>query len=104
MADLATQLLNAAVDDHRPVEITRLTGTFEFDLEWTPVLPVPTDAPPAPPVDPNGPPLFTALREQLASNSNPRRISSTSWSSIEPNDPLKIRGQRSGLEVREVRG
>jgi uncharacterized protein (TIGR03435 family) len=74
MADLATRLLNAAVDDHRPIEDhTRLTGTFEFDLEWTPVLPVPADAPPAPPVDPNGPPLFTALREQLGLKLEPAK-------------------------------
>ena len=74
MADLATRLLNAAVDDHRPVEDhTGLTGTFEFDLEWTPVLPVPADAPPAPPVDPNGPPLFTALREQLGLKLEPAK-------------------------------
>ena len=74
MADLATRLLNGAVDDHRPVEDhTGLAGTFEFDLEWTPVLPVPADAPPAPPVDPNGPPLFTALREQLGLKLEPAK-------------------------------
>jgi uncharacterized protein (TIGR03435 family) len=66
MAQIAAPLLNGSVDDHRPVEDhTGLKGTFEFDLEWTPVQPVPADAPPAPPVDPNGPSLFTALREQL---------------------------------------
>ena len=74
MADLATRLLNSAVDDHRPVEDrTGLRGTFEFDLEWTPTLPVPADAPPAPPVDPNGPPLFTALREQLGLRLEPAK-------------------------------
>jgi uncharacterized protein (TIGR03435 family) len=75
MADLAGRLLNSAVDDHRPVEDrTGLSGTFEFDLEWTPVLPVPADAPPAPPVDPNGAPLFTALREQLGLKLDPAKI------------------------------
>jgi uncharacterized protein (TIGR03435 family) len=50
-----------------------LAGTYEFDLEWTPVLPVPADAPPAPPVDPSGPPLFTALREQLGLKLEPEK-------------------------------
>ena len=76
MADLAARLLNSAVDDRRPVEDrTGLKGTFEFDLEWTPTLPVPADAPPAPPVDPNGPPLFTALREQLGLRLEPAKQS-----------------------------
>jgi uncharacterized protein (TIGR03435 family) len=74
MADLAMRLLNNAVDDHRPVEDrTGLSGTFEFDLEWTPVAPVPADAPPAPLVDPNGISLFTALREQLGLRLEPAK-------------------------------
>jgi uncharacterized protein (TIGR03435 family) len=74
MADLAMRLLNNAVDDHRPVEDrSGLSGTFEFDLEWTPVAPVPADAPPAPPVDPNGISLFTALREQLGLRLEPAK-------------------------------
>jgi len=74
MADLAMRLLNNAVDDHRPVEDrTGLPGTFEFDLEWTPVAPIPADAPPAPPVDPNGISLFTALREQLGLRLEPAK-------------------------------
>lgn len=66
MPQLARGFLNSAVDDHRAVEDhTGLPGTFEFDIEWTPAAPIPADAPPSPPVDPNGPPLVTALREQL---------------------------------------
>jgi uncharacterized protein (TIGR03435 family) len=76
MAQIAAPLLNGAVDDHRPVEDhTGLSGTFDFDLEWTPTLPVSADAPPAPPVDPNGPSLFTALREQLGLKLEPARSS-----------------------------
>jgi uncharacterized protein (TIGR03435 family) len=48
---------------------TGLTGNFEFDLQWTPDQlpqgPPPAGAPPLPPVDPNGPTIFTALQEQL---------------------------------------
>jgi uncharacterized protein (TIGR03435 family) len=51
------------------VDRTGLTGTFDVDLSWTPdqlppaggsAMPTPT-----PPIDPNGPSLFTALQEQL---------------------------------------
>jgi len=76
MKDLAAVLLNSAVDDRRPVEDhTGLAGTFEFDLEWTPTAAIPADAPPAPPVDPNGAPLFTALREQLGLKLEPAKNS-----------------------------
>jgi uncharacterized protein (TIGR03435 family) len=49
------------------VDRTGLTGTFDVDLTWTPdQLPTADPGPmPIPPVDPNGPSLFTALREQL---------------------------------------
>jgi uncharacterized protein (TIGR03435 family) len=70
MAQIAGPLLIGAVEDH-----TGLTGTFEFDLEWTPTAPIPADAPPAPPVDPNGPPLFTALKEQLGLKLEPAKSS-----------------------------
>ena len=76
MAQMAAPLLVNALDDHRPVEDhTALMGTFEFDLEWTPTAPIPADAPPAPPVDPNGASLFTALREQLGLKLEPARNS-----------------------------
>jgi len=60
--------------DHRPVENrTGLEWTFDFELDWTPELPVPADAPPAPPADPNGPSIFTAVKEQLGLKLEPRK-------------------------------
>src|SRR5262245_20660948 len=50
---------------------TGLTGNYDFTLTWTPdqVANRPPGAPPgpdgAPPIDPNGPSLFTAVQEQL---------------------------------------
>jgi uncharacterized protein (TIGR03435 family) len=54
----------------RPVlDRTNLAGAFDFRLSWTPegipMGPPPPGAPPLPPIDPNGPTLFAALREQL---------------------------------------
>ena len=56
-------LLQRVVSDR-----TGLTGNYDFELTWTPEqLPQGRgDAPPGtPPIDPNGPSLFTALQEQL---------------------------------------
>jgi uncharacterized protein (TIGR03435 family) len=53
------------------VDRTGLTGTFDVDLTWTPDQipqqqgPRPPGAPEFPPIDPNGPSLFTAVQEQL---------------------------------------
>jgi uncharacterized protein (TIGR03435 family) len=53
------------------VDRTGLTGTYDIDLTWTPEqIPqargdAPPGAPALPPIDPNGPSLFTALQEQL---------------------------------------
>lgn len=56
------------------IDRTGLTGTYDIDLQWTPQgvrmnAPPPADAPappiPAPPIDPNGAPLETAIQEQL---------------------------------------
>jgi uncharacterized protein (TIGR03435 family) len=52
------------------VDRTGLTGGYDLDLKWTPT---PDQLPPGPPppgvelppIDPNGPSLFTALEEQL---------------------------------------
>lgn len=44
---------------------TGLTGNFDFELTWTPDQPARGGADTAPPPDPNGPSIFTALREQL---------------------------------------
>jgi uncharacterized protein (TIGR03435 family) len=69
IGDLARRVLPAATGDGRPIQDrTGLTGTFEFELEWTPdgaAPPRPPDAPPAPPIDPDGASFVTALREQL---------------------------------------
>ena len=54
------------------IDRTGLTGNFDLDLTWTPdQIPqappggLPPGIPPPPPVDPNGPSLFTAVQEQL---------------------------------------
>jgi uncharacterized protein (TIGR03435 family) len=53
------------------VDRTGLTGNYDIDLTWTPEqLPQgrgdsPPGAPALPPIDPNGPSLFSALQEQL---------------------------------------
>lgn len=50
------------------IDKTGLKGTYDFTLEWTPdpgqalAIPAPPDAPPP---DPNGPTIFTAVQEQL---------------------------------------
>jgi uncharacterized protein (TIGR03435 family) len=57
----------AGRDDARLViDKTGLSGRFAFTLAWTPEQ-IPEGAPPPgiPPIDPNGPPLVTALQEQL---------------------------------------
>jgi len=75
IAQLATSLspwVNRIVVDR-----TGLTGAYQVDLHWTPdQLPQGGSAPgggptlgnspsPLPPVDPNGPSIFTAVQEQL---------------------------------------
>ena len=57
----------AGRDDARLViDKTGLNGRFAFTLAWTPERMPDTPPPPGvPPVDPNGPPLVTALQEQL---------------------------------------
>jgi uncharacterized protein (TIGR03435 family) len=60
--------LSTSVGRH-VVDKTGLTGSYEFELSWTPDQlpqnPPPPGAPPPPPIDPNGPSIFTALQEQL---------------------------------------
>jgi uncharacterized protein (TIGR03435 family) len=62
LAEMLTTLLNRRVLDK-----TAATRTYDFDLSWTPdgsTIRGPGD-PDAPQPDPNGPSIFTALREQL---------------------------------------
>lgn len=67
------RLLSSWVEDHREVrDQTALTGSFDFDLHWTPdrMPVVPPDASPElaqalRSVETDGPSLFTALQEQL---------------------------------------
>ena len=56
----------ASADGRLVVDKTGLSGRFALNLTWTPEQ-MPTVAPPSgiPPIDPNGPSLFTALHEQL---------------------------------------
>jgi uncharacterized protein (TIGR03435 family) len=63
---------------NRPVsDRTGLSGAFDFDLTFTPEqMPQgerPAGAPPIPPIDPNGPSLFTALQEQLGLKLEPTK-------------------------------
>jgi uncharacterized protein (TIGR03435 family) len=66
---LATQILSQ-LTGRVVVDRTGLTGGYDIDLTWTPT---PDQLPPGPPppgielppIDPNGPSLFTALQEQL---------------------------------------
>jgi bla regulator protein blaR1 len=54
---------------------TGLLGRFEVNLEFTPeqMPPSRTGGPPMPPIDPNGPTIFTALQEQLGLKLEPAR-------------------------------
>ena len=72
MQQLATNLSTAV--EGLVIDKTGLTGRFDFNLAWTPER-LPTDAPPPgiPPIDPNGPDLFTALREQLGLKLTPAK-------------------------------
>jgi uncharacterized protein (TIGR03435 family) len=56
------------------IDKTGLSGRFAFTLAWTPDR-IPTEAPPPgiPPIDLNGPSLFTALQEQLGLKLQPAK-------------------------------
>jgi uncharacterized protein (TIGR03435 family) len=76
MQQLATPFLNGAIDDHRPVEDhTGLAGTFEFDIEWTPTMPIPADAPPRRPSIRTAHLVYSALRERLGLKLEPAKNS-----------------------------
>jgi uncharacterized protein (TIGR03435 family) len=72
MQQLVANLSNRV--DRLVVDKTGLAGRFAFTLVWTPDR-IPTEAPPPgiPPIDPNGPSLFTALQEQLGLKLEPAK-------------------------------
>jgi uncharacterized protein (TIGR03435 family) len=72
MTQLATNL--SVLTERIVIDKTGLAGRFKFELAWTPDR-MPTDAPPPgiPPIDPNGPSIFTALQEQLGLKLEPAR-------------------------------
>ncbi len=54
---------------HAVVDHTGLAGVYDFDLSWTPAE-MPAHAQPS--IDPNGPPLYFAIQEQLGLTLVPR--------------------------------
>ena len=65
LSDLTMILARLPAVSRRVLDRTGLTGRFDFDLEWTPLVAPPGPAPPGVPSDAAGPTLFTALQEQL---------------------------------------
>jgi uncharacterized protein (TIGR03435 family) len=62
---MLTNVLSAELN-RKVFDRTGLTGLFDVRLTWTPdVLPAGPLPPENPPIDPNGPSIFTAVREQL---------------------------------------
>ncbi len=62
LANALAPMVNRVVLDR-----TGVTGNFDVDLQWTPdqAPQRPAGSPDLPPIDPNGPSIFTALQEQL---------------------------------------
>jgi uncharacterized protein (TIGR03435 family) len=74
-ATIAQLAANLSVRLERMVfDKTGVAGRFAFNLAWTPDR-IPSEAPPPgiPPIDPNGPSLFTALQEQLGLKLEPAK-------------------------------
>jgi uncharacterized protein (TIGR03435 family) len=65
MATLARFLTNLVPDQRMVADRTSLVGTYEFQIDWAPEVPVSPGAAPAPPSDPNATSIFTSVREQL---------------------------------------
>ena len=64
MAVLARFLTNVVPDQRMVADRTNLVGTYEFQIDWAPEVPVASAGAP-PPSDPDAASIFTALREQL---------------------------------------
>jgi uncharacterized protein (TIGR03435 family) len=60
LASLLALMLSSTV-----VDKTSLAGRYDIDLTFTPERQLPEGVLPGPPADPNGPTIYTALREQL---------------------------------------
>jgi len=67
LSALSSTLARFPAVGRRVIDRTGLTGQFDFDLEWTPLVTPPEAAAPGVPDRPSetGPNLFTALQEQL---------------------------------------
>jgi|SRR5689334_23396442 len=70
MVQVVNGLARMAGVNRQVIDRTGLTGAYDVDLVWTPDSGSPPQgdrppgAPPLPPIDPNGPSLFTAIQEQ----------------------------------------
>ena len=62
---LSSTLARFPAVSRRVIDRTGLTGQFDFDLEWTPLVVPPGVAAPDRPSSDTGPTIFTALQEQL---------------------------------------
>jgi len=65
LSDLGMILARLPAVRRRVIDKTGLTGRFDFDLEWTPLVLPPGPAAPSDRVSDAGPTIFTALQEQL---------------------------------------
>jgi bla regulator protein blaR1 len=65
LSALSSTLARFPAVSRRVIDRTGLTGRFEYDLEWTPMVVPPGAAAPDRPSSDTGPTIFTALREQL---------------------------------------
>jgi bla regulator protein BlaR1 len=65
LSALSSTLARFPAVSRRVIDRTGLTGQFDFDLEWTPLVTPPGVATPDRPSPETGPTIFTALQEQL---------------------------------------
>ena len=64
LSDLTTMLSRLPAVRRRVTDRTGLTGTFNYDVEWTPTT-APNGVAAPVPSDQSGPNIFTAIQEQL---------------------------------------
>ena len=70
---LARFLTNLVPDQRSVADQTRLSGTYEFQLDWAPETLASSNGIPAPQADPDAVSVFTAVREQLGLRLEPER-------------------------------